>query len=150
MGRVARNRSRNSKLECENSKTNSMANNDEPPNLSKTAERSNERSRKSPTNPRKTRRTCPESKTWSTNFKSRSKPTNDNPKNPKKLPTPTSANTESSNTNLTKQKNEPTWPNLPSTSSDPKPDPTRFNEDEHSHSEFSFFGQFKSLIQKNK
>merc|ERR1712127_193870 len=41
--RVARNRSRNSKLECENSKTNSMANNDEPPNLSKTAERSNER-----------------------------------------------------------------------------------------------------------
>merc|ERR1712127_678543 len=111
-------------------------------NLSKTAERSNERSRKSLTNPRKTKRTCLESKTWSTNFKSRSRPTNDNQKKPKKLPTLTSANIESSNTNLMKQKTEPTWPNLPSTSSDPKPDPTRFNEDEHSHSEFSFFGQF--------
>merc|ERR1711935_911094 len=79
-----------------------------------------------------------------TNFKSRSRPTNDNPKKPKNRPTPTSANTESSNTNLTKQKNEPTWPNLPSTSSDPKPDPTRFNK-----MSSAFFGQFKSLIQKN-
>merc|ERR1712066_748622 len=96
--KVAENKSRNSKPECENSRTNLTVNSDEPPTPSRTPERSSEKSKKSPSKPKKTRRTCLESKTWSTNSRSKSKPTNDRPKKLKKLPTPTSANTESFST----------------------------------------------------
>merc|ERR1712110_1236625 len=101
-----RNRSRNSKPECENSKTSLTVNSDEPLTASRTPGRSNEKSRRSLTKPRKTRRTCPEYKTWSINSRLKSRPTNDSPRKPKKSPTPTSANTESFNTSLTKLKNE--------------------------------------------
>merc|ERR1711976_253006 len=88
-------------------------------------ERSSEKSRKSVTKPKKTRRTCLESKTWSTNSRSKSKPTNDRPRKLKRLPTPTSANTESFSTNLMRPKNEPIWPNPPSTNFELKPDNTK-------------------------
>merc|ERR1711997_1443466 len=88
-------------------------------------ERSSEKSKKSPTKPKKTRRTCLESKTWSTNSRSKSKPTNDRPKKLKKLPTLTLANTESFSTSWTRPKNEPIWPNPPSTNSELKPDNTK-------------------------
>merc|ERR1712110_1226846 len=120
--KAAENRFKNSKPECENSKTNSTVNNDELPIPSKTPGRSNEKSRRSPTKPRKTRRTCPEYKTWSTNSRLKSRPTNDRPKKLKKLPTPTSASTESFSTSLTKLKNELIWLNLPLTNSDLKPE----------------------------
>merc|ERR1712117_351155 len=124
---VAENKFRNSKPECENSKTNLTPNSDELPIPSRTPERSNEKSKKSPTKPKKTRRTCLESKTWSTNSRSKSKPTNDRPKKLKKLPTPTSANTESFSTNWMRPKNEPIWPNPPSTNFELKPDNTKQN-----------------------
>merc|ERR1712154_365510 len=62
--RVAESRSRNWKLECENSKTSLTVNSDEPPILSKTPEKSSEKSKKSLTKPKKTRRTCLEFRTW--------------------------------------------------------------------------------------
>merc|ERR1712066_128827 len=62
--KVAENKFKNSKPECENSKTNSTLNSDEPPTPSKTPERSSEKSRKSLTKPKKTKRTCLESRTW--------------------------------------------------------------------------------------
>merc|ERR1712048_1027976 len=120
--RVAENRSKNSKLECENSRTNLMLNNDEPLIPSRTPERLNEKSRKSLTKPRRTRRTCLESKTWLTNSRSKSRPTNDKPRKPRKLPTPTCPNTENSSTSLMKPKNELIWLNLPSTNSELKPE----------------------------
>merc|ERR1712048_680682 len=74
------------------------------------------------TKPRRTRRTCREFKTWLTNSRSKSRPTNDKPRKPKKLPTPTCPNTENSSTSLMKPKNEPIWPNLTSTNSEPRPE----------------------------
>merc|ERR1712050_351790 len=62
--KVAENKFKNSKPECENSRTNLTVNSDEPPIPSKTPERSSEKSRKSLTKPKKTRRTCLESRTW--------------------------------------------------------------------------------------
>merc|ERR1712048_1412689 len=96
--KVAENRSKNSKPECENSRTSLMLNNEEPLIPSKTPERLNERSRKSLTKPRRTKRTCLESKTWLTNSRLKSRPTNDKPRS------------------------ELIWPNLPSTNSELKPE----------------------------
>merc|ERR1712046_76320 len=78
------------------------------------------KSRKSLTNPKRTRRTRAESKTWSTNCRSKSRPTNDKPKKLKNRLTPTLANSENFSTNLMSLKNELIWPSLLLTRCDPK------------------------------
>merc|ERR1712050_466060 len=152
--KVAENKFRNSKPECENSRTNLTVNNDEPPTPSRTPERSSEKSKKSPTKPKKIRRTCLESKTWSTNSRSKSKPTNDRPRKLKRLPTPTSANTESFSTSLTRPKNEPIWPNPPSTNSELKPDNIKqkiiTSKNINNTSNFVYPLFFKNIIQTVK
>merc|ERR1712046_369871 len=80
------------------------------------------KSRKSLTNPKRTRRTRAESKTWLTNSRSKSRPTNDRPKKLKNKLTPTLANSENFSTNLMNLKNELIWPNLLLTRCDPKPE----------------------------
>merc|ERR1711976_503582 len=119
---VAENKSKNWKLDSENLKTNWMLNKSEPPTASSLPENWNERSRKSLTKPKKTRRTWSESKIWLTNCRLRSRPTSDNLKKLKKLPTPTCLNTESFNTNWMKRKNELIWLNLLLTRCEPRPE----------------------------